>query len=166
MDAIWNINRHVSRGWERDPIAIAYLRIFLGPAFKVDRMVEEFGITHVVNCASREFSSKKFSEEFPGRHACISAIDSVFEDITRWYPIFETTMNMFLVDPECIAVYVHCECGINRSAFLLLIYLCLKFNLEPEYVVKHILIQRPCAFTNVVYRYQALEYIKKHRLVK
>jgi len=164
MNKLWDRYRQHSRGWEKDSIAIVHLRILLGPAFKVDNLMDDFGITHVVNCAGPEYSSKKFIEEFPGRHACISALDSVYEDITKWYPLFESTMNMFLTDPSCRIIYVHCQCGINRSAFLLLIFICLKFDVEPEAIIRNILIQRPCAFTNITYREQALEYIKKHRL--
>jgi hypothetical protein len=164
MEINWDKYARNSLGWEKDPIAIAHVRIFLGSAKSVDPVIlATLGVSHVVNCAENEFSSSWFVEDYPGRHACIGAFDSIHEDITHWYPLFESVMNSFISSPDCRNIYVHCQCGINRSPFLLLIYMCLKFDLEPSNVIKNILKQRPCAFQNPSFRIQAINYIKKHR---
>jgi predicted protein tyrosine phosphatase len=156
METLWIKYRRNSRGWRYDNTAQVHSRIIVGPAGKTESKA-----THMVNCAEECFGHPDFVNT--DRYACIDAIDSVDEDITEWYPAFETAMNKFLSDPECKLVYVHCECGINRSAFLTLIYVCIKFGYSTEAVVKSMLVQRPCMFTNIKYREQSIEYIKKHQ---
>jgi hypothetical protein len=164
MDQLWNKYRRNSKGWKFDPVAKVHPRIIVGSAESVDlHTMSMYGITHVVNCAEDWITSKWFKNEFPDRVVCIGALDHKTEDITKWYPLFESSMNNFLADPECGTIYVHCECGINRSGFLTLIYMCLKFGYTIERVIKSILIQRPCMFTNQEYRKQSIEYIKKHQ---
>jgi protein-tyrosine phosphatase len=164
MDQLWDKYRRNSIGWERDPIARIHTRIYMGSSKTIDLFTfSRLNITHVVNCAEEWVSNEWYLTEFPDRYACIGALDHRTEDITRWYPAFEKVMNTFLSDPECKNIYVHCECGINRSGFLLLIYGCLKFGISMENVTKSILTQRPCALTNPSFRAQAVEYIKKHQ---
>jgi hypothetical protein len=164
MDQLWNKYRRNSKGWKFDPVAKVHPRIIVGSAESVDlHTMSMYGITHVVNCAEDWITSKWFKNEFPDRVVCIGALDHKTEDITKWYPLFESSMNNFLADPECGTIYVHCECGINRSGFLTLIYMCLKFGYHIETIIKNILIQRPCMFTNPTYQKQAIEYIKKHQ---
>lgn len=164
MDQLWDKYARNSKGWELDPLAKVHPRIVVGGYNRVDVCtVAMHNITHIVNCAEEWASSKWFTNQFPDRIVCIGAIDSPNEDITKWYPLFESSMNTFLADPECKTIYVHCECGINRSGFLTLIYTCLKFGYSIETVVKSMLIQRPCMFNNRTYRAQAFEYIKKHQ---
>jgi protein-tyrosine phosphatase len=163
MDQLWDKYRRNSNGWERDSIARVHTRIYLGSAKTCDVFTfSNLNITHVVNCAEEWVSAEWFRLEFPDRLACIGAIDHRAEDITKWYPMFSNIMNRFLADPDCKNIYVHCECGINRSAFLILIYMCLKFGSDIEIVAKNILMQRPCALTNPSFRRQCIEYIKKH----
>ena len=157
MDKLWTKYARNSKGWRLDGNARIHFRIELGSSHRIIPTA-----THVVNCAEDSVGSPEFKAMYPTRYACIGAIDSVQEDITKWYPAFEKVMNQFLADPECKNVYVHCECGINRSAFLTLIYMCIKFGYLPETVIKNMAIQRPCVFTNIAYRVQAIEYIKKH----
>jgi hypothetical protein len=157
MDKLWTKYARNSRGWRQDGNAHIHMRIVIGSATRIIPTA-----THVVNCAEDALGCTDFKTAYPSRYACIGAIDSVHEDITKWYPAFEKVMNAFLADPECKVVYVHCECGINRSAFLTLMYVCIKFGYSVEAVIKNIAIQRPCVFTNIVYRTQAIEYIKKH----
>ena len=166
MDTIWNKHVRNSRGWKEDSIAVIHPRILLGPAFAVDpRLLLHSNISHVVNCAEDTISTKWFKQEYPDRHDCIGAIDTLHEDITKWYPKFENTMNKFLADPACTKIYVHCECGINRSAFLTLIYMCLKFGYPVSMVITSMTQQRPCVLTNPAFRIQALDYIKKHQVI-
>jgi hypothetical protein len=160
---MWDNYRRNSKGWRADSFAIIHPRIILGSSINVDlHTIASHGITHVVNCAEDICGSKWFKNEWPDRYAYISAIDNENEDITSWYPAFEQVMNTFLASKDCKNIYVHCECGINRSAFLLLMYSCIKFRYSIESTVKNILLQRPCCFTNQAFRKQAIEYIKKH----
>ena len=164
MDAIWDKYRRNSKGWEKDAIAKVHSRIYMGSAKDVDLFTfSSLGITHAVNCAEDWVSNKWYLEECPEQYACIGALDHKTEDITKWYPEFQSVMNKFLVNPNCNSIYVHCECGINRSGFLLLMYLCIKFGMSPEVVATNILKQRPCALTNPSFRVQAIDYIKKHQ---
>ena len=164
MEELWEKYRRNSKGWKLDSLAIVHPRIVVGSANNVDLYtLATYNITHVVNCAEDRITSEWFKAEFPDRIACINALDRQTEDITKWYPLFESSMNKFLSDSECKTIYVHCECGINRSGFLTLIYMCLKFGCSIETVVKSMLIQRPCMFTNTEYQKQAIEYIKKHK---
>jgi hypothetical protein len=162
MDTLWDSYTRTSKGWQSDPIARVHPRIVLGSAAAVNLSTfHKYGITHAINCAEPEFTSKWFKIEFPDRYECINAEDSQHFDITTAYPKFETTMNRYLSDPECKTIYVHCQCGINRSAFLLLLYMCIKFHYSIESVAKNILIQRPCCFQNPAFRKQVVDYIKK-----
>ena len=164
MDELWDKYRRNSRGWSLDPIAKVHPRIIVGSAKNVDLYtIVTYNVTHVVNCAEDWVSSKWFKNQFPDRLVCINALDHQTEDITKWYSLFESSMNTFLADPDCKTIYVHCECGINRSGFLTLIYMCLKFGYNVETVIKSMLIQRPCMFSNRTYRAQVIEYIKKHQ---
>ena len=165
MDTIWDKYRRNSKGWEKDAIARVHPKIYMGSIRHIDLFTfSSLGISHVVNCAEEWVSEGNwFTIEFPNRFACIGAIDHKTEDITKWYPSFENTMNQFLSDTACRSIYVHCECGINRSGFLLLMYLCIKFGMSPEVVATNILKQRPCALTNPSFRVQAIDYIKKHQ---
>lgn len=164
MNELWDKYRRNSKGWQRDNIAILHPRILLGSMIHVDLVsMSMFGYTHVVNCGEPEVGSRWFKNEFSDQYVCINAIDAEDADITTWYPVFEKMMNLMLADPSCKKIYVHCRCGINRSAFLLLIYMCLKFGHSPESMISNILKQRPCALTNPTFRKQAIEYIKKHQ---
>jgi len=155
---MWDKYRRNSRGWLKDPPAIIHPKIWFGKA----EVPYDDQITHIINCAEPQFTSKFFSAYYPENTICLNAQDNANEDITKYYPEFEETMNRFLNDPTCKIVYVHCECGINRSGFLILIYMCLKLSLTLEESVKAITIQRPCALTNPAFRKQVIEYIKKH----
>jgi hypothetical protein len=162
MDDIWDKYIRNSKGWYQDSIANVHPRIYLGSARDVDIYTfSRLNITHVVNCAGEEHGSYWFKTEFPDRYACMNAEDSLDFDIVSVYPKFEETMNKFLSDPNCNRIYVHCQCGINRSAFLLLLYICIKFHYTPESAAKSILLQRPCCFRNTAFRKQVLDYIKK-----
>lgn len=164
MDDLWDKYRRNSKGWKLDSLAMIHPRIILGSYENVDLYTfSTYKITHVVNCAGDEWQSNWFKTQYLERYACINAIDDEAEDITKWYPDFEKAMNTCLLDKDCKNIYVHCQCGINRSAFLLLMYVCIKFGYSVEGVVKNILLQRPCCFTNKSFRRQALEYIKKHQ---
>ena len=104
-----------------------------------------------MNCAAEEDCPVDMPSD---RYACLNAVDSLDAFILRWYPEFEAAMQRFLQDPECKTVYVHCQCGINRSGFLCVAYACKKFGYPYNDVIHSILKQRPCALTNPQYRSQ------------
>lgn len=156
----WDKYSRNSRGWFSDPIAILHPRIYLGSAFNITEETFKFyEITHAVNCASPEYNLTWMTN--PNRYKCLNAEDTLDFDITSMYPLFESIMNKFLADPECKNIYVHCQCGINRSAFLILMYMCIKFRYKMDFTVKNVLLQRPCCFKNPSFRKQVTEYIKK-----
>ena len=162
MDKLWEAYVRQSKGWASDPMAQVHPRIFLGSAQDVDVFtLKSHKITHVINCADPDYTVKWFKNEHPDRYACMNAEDTTEFDITTRYPIFEATMNQYLADPNCKSILVHCQCGINRSAFLLLLYMCIKFHYSMENVVKNVLLQRPCCFRNPSFRKQVTDYIKK-----
>jgi hypothetical protein len=153
--------RRNSQGWQKDPVASVHPLILFGAGETLTpEFVKKYGITHVINCAFPEDSPSWFSSKFPENYECLCAVDSLDEDITRWYSQFEFVMNNFLRSRDATKIYVHCQCGINRSGFLTLIYICKKFGYEFDLAVRSIVKQRPCALTNPSYMIQAREYIK------
>lgn len=159
---MWDTYRRNSKGWSQDPIAIVHPRIHLGSADDVNLFTFAMnGYTHVINCATEQDGARWFKYEWSDRYTCLNAEDTEEFDITSVYPKFEQSMNRYLADPHCNVVFVHCQCGINRSAFLLLMYVCKKFHYGLENAIKHIASQRPCCFTNPAFRKQVEEYIKK-----
>lgn len=155
----WDKYSRNSRGWSVDPIAIVHPRIYIGPCFNItEKIFERYDITHAVNCAGPIFNIPWIPTD---KYKCINAEDSTEFDITSVYPLFESIMNKFLADSNCKSIYVHCQAGINRSAFLVLMYVCIKFQYKMDYAVKNILLQRPCCFRNSAFRKQVTEYIKK-----
>jgi protein-tyrosine phosphatase len=124
---------------------------------------KNYNISHVVNCGFDVDSPQWFRDQNPEKYAVVYAVDSEDSDITGWYPVFQTYMNKFLADKKCTGVYVHCQAGINRSAFLCLLYMCMKFKYSMDVCIRAILLQRPCALQNAKFREQVTEYIKKHQ---
>lgn len=164
MSEFWDKYRHSSKGWKNDSPAKLHPRIMFGAGpFLTPEFVNLNNITHVINCANDSDSPSWFRNRYPDKYISLNAEDTIETDITKWYPQFKESMNTFLSAKDSGVIYVHCQCGINRSAFLTLIYLCLKFQFPFEYTVKSMLIQRPCCLTNPVFRVQASEYIKKHQ---
>ncbi len=153
--------RRFSLGWERDRIAKVHPCIMFGPG---KTLTSEFAIknniTHVINCAFDEHCPSWFKNSNADKYLCLNAVDNVQSNILQWYPLFESTMDKYLKDPTSKTIYVHCQCGINRSGFLVLIYICKKFKYSFEIAVKTILSQRPCALTNPSYMEQSKRYIK------
>lgn len=162
MDELWDKYTRNSKGWRNDPIARVHPRIYLGSREGVDLLTFHiYKITHAINCAEEIWSNRWFKNVHPENYECIGAEDHLEFDITSVYPKFEEIMNRFLADPNGKNIYIHCQCGINRSAFLLLIYVCKNFQYDIESVVKNILLQRPCCFRNTAFRKQVMDYIKK-----
>lgn len=144
----------------RQAPAYFHTRILVGPgAFLTPKFVYERGISHVINCAGPEDSPAWFQAKAPSHYVCIDAPDSPRYVILDWYPQFEETLHSFLRAPGSAVVYVHCQAGINRSAFLALTYVCAKFHTDGETMLEAFKRQRPCMFQNQVYRGQVLNFL-------
>jgi len=154
--------RRLSKGWQSDPIARLHPCILFGPGKALTReFVQKKNITHVVNCAFDENSPEWFRKEFPDNYHCLNAVDNEKVNILQWYTEFESIMDKYLRATDSKVVYVHCQCGMNRSGFLLLTYMCNRFKYSVEGMIKEILIQRPCALANPVFMKQVIQYFKK-----
>ena len=162
MDSIlWDEYRYLSSN--NDPIVKIHPRILVGAGKQLTpENMKKYNIQYVVNCAFDEFSPEWFRNLYPYNYACIEAYDDENSNITDWYTLFETFMNKFMNEDKG-TIFVHCHLGINRSAFLSLLYVCLKFDYNMESAIKTMLITRPCVFMNKEYRKQVIEYIEKHK---
>jgi Dual specificity phosphatase, catalytic domain len=151
--------RRNSKGWEQDPPAYVHSRILFGsgPALTPE-FVKQHNITHVINCAFNIDSPSWFQEQFPSNYKCLNAVDSPMANILDWYIDFERTMHEFLRSDGSGNVYVHCQCGMNRSGFLVLAFACRRLNMTFDRAVVNILSQRPCALTNPVYFQQVYRF--------
>lgn len=157
----WLTWRRCSRGWQNDPPAKIHTNIMFGPGmYLTPGFVRMHAITHVVNCAFDKDSPAWFREKYPENYACIEALDSTDEDITKWYPHFESVLNAFIRTDSCKTVYIHCQCGINRSGFLALLFICKKFGYSFDIASASILKQRPCALTNPEYKRQVKSHLE------
>lgn len=161
---IYHLHRRRSVGWRNDPPAKIYTNIMFASA---EHFTPHFAlknnITHVINCALPEDSLEWFRESNPEKYHCIGAIDSLDADITEKFTEFEDVMNNFIRQSDSGMIFVHCQCGINRSGFLCLLYGCKKFGYLYDDMVKMILNQRPCALTNISFKYQCFNFVKKLR---
>lgn len=143
----------------RQPPAWFHTRILVGAgSFLRPSFVHRHKITHVINCAFQEDSPLWFREVNPNRYACLEATDTIESNLYTWFPKFEETMHRFLREGNG-TVYVHCQAGINRSAFLTLLYVIKNFNIDPVAAVESTRKQRPCMFTNPAFRRQVEEFI-------
>ena len=150
-----------TRGWQYEPPAKIHTNLMFGPGmYLTPGFVRTNNITHVVNCAFDKDSPLWFRQKFPNNYACIEAIDSTEEDILKWYPKFEKIVNSFLRSNDCKNIYIHCQCGINRSGFLGLLFMCKKFGHSVDIAKASILKQRPCALTNSTYNRQVKSHLE------
>ena len=146
-----------SQGWMVDPPAYIHPRILFGSGMALTTaFVEKHSITHVLNCAFDQDCPTWFPANFPKNYRCLNAIDSLDVNILDWYNSFETTIAAFLKDEDCKNIYIHCQCGINRSGFLCLNFMVQKLKIELNDAIKAILRQRPCALTNPSFRHQVI----------
>lgn len=156
--------RRRSRGWQEDPPAYIHSRILFGAGFSITpEFVNKHEITHVINCAFDSDSPRWFKEKYPDKYVCLEAVDSLDANILDWYPEFERTIHRFLREPNAKKVYVHCQCGVNRSGFLCLAFMCKRLNVDFKTSVSVILTQRPCALTNSSYMQQVYEFSERKR---
>lgn len=138
-----------------DPSAKVHPRIIFGPGYRLTKdYVTKHSITHVINCADDDCSPVWFKRLYPKHYACIEAEDSPTANILQWYPLFESIMRSFLKALDSKTIYVHCQAGVNRSAFLTLAFVCLNFGYDYHSTAKSIIQQRPCALQNPAYQQQ------------
>ena len=143
----------------RQPPAWFHTRILVGAgSFLRPAFVQQHRISHVINCAFQHDSPEWFREVFPDKYVCLEAIDGTDQNILKWYPKFEETMQRFLREGNG-TVYVHCQAGINRSAFLALLYVCKNFNMNIDSLLVVTKRQRPCMFSNTTFRKQVEDFI-------
>ena len=165
MEDLFLDYRKNSRGCLQDSIARIHPKIVIGAGPQLDLFnCHMHHISHVINCAGEETCPEHMKQHFleTDRYVCINAEDTEEVKITKWYPEFKDVMNKFLRDPECTTVFVHCRMGMNRSAFLALMYVCDRFQYNFDKTCKAIITQRPCALQNMVFYKQVQQYIKKN----
>ena len=152
--------RRRSVGWIGDPPAYIHPRILFGSGGPTlsPYFVKTHNITHVINCGFQNDSPDWFKAAFSSNYACLEAVDSIDANILHWYPVFEETLRKFLAEDLSKNIYIHCQCGINRSGFLSLLFACIRLKYDYNEVIKSILMQRPCALTNRAYLRQVKEY--------
>lgn len=144
---------------QRHPPAWFHTRILVGPGeFLRPAFADQHKITHVINCAFDCDSPGWFRHLHPTKYVCLEAYDSMGHNILTWYPMFESTMQRFLREGNG-TVYVHCQAGINRSAFLALTYVAKNFHIDLVALIVSTKRQRPCMFTNPAFRIQVEDFI-------
>ena len=150
----------------QQPPAWFSTRILVGPgAMLTPRFARENRITHVINCAQDLFCPDWWKQENPDKYVVLNAIDSLQHNILDWYPLFETSLRMFLRQgPLDGVVYVHCQAGMNRSASLALAYVCKNYDLPFAPVVAAVRRQRPIILQNPVFMTQVEEFINHGHL--
>jgi protein-tyrosine phosphatase len=138
------------------PPAWAHPRILVGSGFALTPpFAVKYKISHVINCAFDDASPVWFKKSCPDKYVCLNAIDSEQVNILDWYPAFEQAMQRFLREGDGV-VYVHCQMGMNRSAYLALAYVCKNFHWDVNHVIQYMKAQRPIVFHNKRFMEQVL----------
>lgn len=159
----WFVYRRSSKGWQNDPPAKIYPNIMFGSGQQLTpEFVAENNITHVINCAFDEDCPEWFRIEHFENYYCLEAEDSLEVNILWWYQEFQEVLEDFIRRWDSKTIFVHCQCGINRSGFLCLMYACKRLNKSYDVMMKCILSQRPCALTNSAFKHQILSELSKN----
>jgi hypothetical protein len=136
------------------PPAWVYPRILLGAGYQITPLfTAKYNITHVVNCAFAGDCPEWWRKRHPGKYAELHAIDSMTVRILDWYPEFENWMRLFLRSTNG-TVFVHCKAGINRSAFLVLTFVCNNFGSDFRTLLSSVRKQRPIVCDNSAFMKQ------------
>jgi hypothetical protein len=149
MDNLIKLFNCNSRGPLIDPPAVFHPSILVGAgSMMTPGFISRNNITHVINCAFSEHSPSWWRIQHPDKYACIEAIDSPSVSILTWYPQFKETLDKFLLDPHSGRIFIHCQMGVNRSAFLTLAYVCQMFKYPMKDVILGTIKQRACLYQN------------------
>lgn len=136
------------------PPAWVYPRILLGAGHQLTPLfTAKHNITHVVNCAFADDCPEWWRKRHAGHYAQMNAVDSMAVRILDWYPEFETWMRLFLRSTNG-TVFVHCKAGINRSAFLVLTFVCKNFGIDFRTLLSAVRKQRPIVCDNSAFMKQ------------
>jgi hypothetical protein len=136
------------------PPAWVYPRILLGAGNQLTPFfAAKYNITHVVNCAFADDCPEWWRTRHPGQYAELHAVDSLLVQILDWYPEFENWMRLFLRSTNG-TVYVHCKAGVNRSAFLVLTFVCKHFAIDFNTLLAAVRLQRPIVCDNSAFMKQ------------
>uniref|UniRef100_A0A6C0I776 Protein-serine/threonine phosphatase n=1 Tax=viral metagenome TaxID=1070528 RepID=A0A6C0I776_9ZZZZ len=156
-----HMRRRRSRGFIHDPVANPFPRIWVGNGSRLTPdFMKAFSITHIINCADDGACPSHVKTSVP--YTCLEAIDSVQVHIfNTWYAKFKETMDAYLQDPLCRGVYVHCQAGMNRSAFLAAAYVIKTFRIPFAECIVRMVSQRPCVMTNPAFQAQLIDFVKR-----
>lgn len=136
------------------PPAWVYPRILLGAGNQLTPFfAAKYNITHVVNCAFADDCPEWWRERHIGQYAELHALDSLAVNILDWYPEFEIWMRLFLRSTNG-TVFVHCKAGVNRSAFLVLTFVCKHFGIDFNTLLSAVRKQRPIVCDNSAFMKQ------------
>jgi hypothetical protein len=144
------------------PPAWVYPRILLGAGNQLTPLFAvKYRITHVVNCAFADDCPEWWRARHPSRYAELHAIDSPAVRILDWYPEFENWMKFFLQSSNG-TVYVHCKAGINRSAFLVMAFVCKNSGIDFKTLLNSVRRQRPIVCQNSAFMKQVEDELYGH----
>lgn len=153
--------RRKSRGYKTDSPALIHPSILVGSGeMLTSDFIIKWSITHVINCAHDDDSPTWFKLYFPNAYECIEADDTLETNILDWYPKFKNVMKKFLQDSQSKRIFVHCQRGINRSAFLATMFVCDVFGFDYKTTEHSVISQRYCAMTNPSFRNQVMSALK------
>ena len=117
-------------------------------------LLQEKGITHIVNILSHRFEPYPSDFEYMHIHAY---------DVINWTLIYNfQATNLFIRDAlkDGGKVYIHCMCGVSRSVSVLLAYLMTQSTKSLDVLLKEVQSARPVANPNPGFITQLIEFRK------
>ena len=117
-------------------------------------LLQEKGITHVINILSQRFEPYPSDFEYMHIHAY---------DVINWTLIYNfQATNLFIRDAlkDGGKVYIHCMCGVSRSVSILLAYLMTQSTKSLDVLLKEVQSVRPVANPNPGFITQLIEFRK------
>ena len=117
-------------------------------------LLQEKGITHVINILSQRFEPYPSDFEYMHIHAY---------DVINWTLIYNfQATNLFIRDAlkDGGKVYIHCMCGVSRSVSVLLAYLMTQSTKSLDVLLKEVQAARPVANPNPGFITQLIEFRK------
>jgi atypical dual specificity phosphatase len=117
-------------------------------------LLQEKGITHIINILSHRFEPYPSDFEYMHIHAY---------DVINWTLIYNfQATNLFIRDAlkDGGKVYIHCMCGVSRSVSVLLAYLMTQSTKSLDVLLKEVQSARPVANPNPGFITQLIEFRK------